>query len=236
MRPTQLDLVEFEQFVLPHLSPGSRGPAPKLSLQKIFNYILKHLYLGCQWKELPIDKAGGGRPETHYTRIYRIWRRWVDSGCIDAIFAGSVSRLHQDGLLDTAIIHGDGTTAAAKKGGDNLGFSGHKKVKGDKVVAFCDRHCNVIAPFVAAPGNRNESPLLREALPEVMRISRAPPSPLSASCPKAAWNETNHNGMPQSALRSRMISVPLYQPRQLPPKPAASCKSSSLPQFEPDGG
>jgi hypothetical protein len=44
--------------------------------------------------------------------------------------------------------------------------------KGDKVVAFCDRHCNLIAPFVAAPGNRNESPLLREALPEVMRISR----------------------------------------------------------------
>jgi hypothetical protein len=30
----------------------------------------------------------------------------------------------------------------------------------------------MIAPFVAGPGNRNESPLLREALPEVMRISR----------------------------------------------------------------
>ena len=170
--PTQLELAEFEQFILPHLSPGARGPAPKLSLHKIFNYVLKHVYLGCQWKELPIDKDGEGRLETHYTRIYRIWRRWVDNGCIDAIFTGSVSRLHQDGLLDTAVIHGDGTTAAAKKGGDNLGFSGHKKVKGDKVVAFCDRHCNVIAPFVAAPGNRNESPLLREALPEVMRISR----------------------------------------------------------------
>jgi hypothetical protein len=50
--------------------------------------------------------------------------------------------------------------------------SGHKKVKGDKVVAFCDRRCNVIAPFVAAPGNCNESPLLRTALPEVMRIVR----------------------------------------------------------------
>jgi hypothetical protein len=45
-------------------------------------------------------------------------------------------------------------------------------VKGDKVVAFCDRHCNVIAPFVTAPGNRNESPLLREALPGVMRIAQ----------------------------------------------------------------
>ena len=45
-------------------------------------------------------------------------------------------------------------------------------MKGDKVVAFCDRHCNVIAPFVVAAGNRNESPLLRQALPEVMRIVR----------------------------------------------------------------
>jgi transposase len=170
--PTQLELAEFEQFVLPHLSIGSRGPAPKLSLYKIFNYVLKILYLGCQWKELPIDKDGEGRPETHYTRIYRIWRRWVDSSCMDAIFAGSVSKLHQDDLLDTTVIHGDGTTTSAKKGGDNLGFSGHKKLKGDKVVAFCDRHCNVIAPFVAAPGNRNESPLLREALPKVMHIIR----------------------------------------------------------------
>jgi transposase len=170
--PTRLDLAEFEQFVLPHLSIGSRGPAPKLSLYKIFNYVLKILYLGCQWKELPIDKDGEGRPETHYTRIYRIWRRWVDSSCMDAIFAGSVSKLHQDDLLDTTVIHGDGTTTSAKKGGDNLGFSGHKKLKGDKVVAFCDRHCNVIAPFVAAPGNRNESPLLREALPKVMHIIR----------------------------------------------------------------
>ena len=133
--PTQLGLGQFGQFVLPHPSVGSRGPAPKLSLHKIFNYILHLLYLGCQWKELPIDKDGEGYPETHYTRIYRIWRRWVDNSCMDAIFAGSVSRLHEDGRLDTAVIHGDGTTTAAKKGGDNLGFSGHKRVKGDKVVA-----------------------------------------------------------------------------------------------------
>jgi hypothetical protein len=45
-------------------------------------------------------------------------------------------------------------------------------VKGDKIVAFCDRRRNVIAPFVTAPGNRNELPLLREALPDVMRIVR----------------------------------------------------------------
>ena len=171
--PTQLDVLQFEEFVLPHLSVGRRGPAPKLSLHTIFNYVLRLLYLGCQWKELPIEKDGEGRPEIHYTRIYRIWRLWVVDGCIDAIFTGSVLKLHQDNRLDISIVHGDGTTTAAKKGGDNIGFSGHKKVKGDKVVAFCDRHCNVISPFVSAPGNRNESPLLREALPKLTRIAQA---------------------------------------------------------------
>jgi hypothetical protein len=58
--PTQLGLGSFEQFVLPHLSIGSRGPAPKLSLFKIFNYILQLLYLGCQWKELPIERGNDG--------------------------------------------------------------------------------------------------------------------------------------------------------------------------------
>src|ERR1700752_44150 len=171
--PTQLGLAQFEQFVFPHLPIGRRGPAPKLSLHKIFNYILRLLYLGCQWKELPIQKDGEGSPEIHYTRIYSAWRRWEADGCIDAIFTGSVVQLHRDNLLDITVLHGDGTTTAAKKGGDNIGFSGQKKMKGDKVVAFCDRQCNVIAPFVAAPGNRNESLLLREALPEVTRIAEA---------------------------------------------------------------
>ncbi len=129
--------------------------------------------MGCQWKTLPIDRNAQGLPEIHYTRIYRIFRRWQAMGCIDAIFAASVRRLHDDRLLDLTVIHGDGTTTAAKTGGDNLGYSGHKHLKGDKVVALCDRHCNVIAPFVTAAGNRNESPMLRDALPRLSQMARA---------------------------------------------------------------
>jgi len=162
--PTHLTIQQFERFVLPHLYTGSRGPQPKLSLHVIFNYILKLLHLGCQWKELPIARDENGQPEIHYTRIYRAFRRFEIHGCFENIFVGSVS--------DLRIIHGDGTTTTAKKGGDNLGFNGHKHIKGDKVVAFCDRNCNVIAPFVTAPGNRNESPLLRKVLPQVTHIAR----------------------------------------------------------------
>ena len=65
--------------------------------------------------------------------------------------------------LNTAVVHGEGTTTAAKYGGDNIGLRGHKGVLDDRVLPFCDRNSNVIAPLVAAPGNRNESPLLRGA-------------------------------------------------------------------------
>ena len=91
---------------MPHLTVGSRGPAPKLSLHALFNYILKLLYLGCQWKELPIEKDAAGRREIHHIRIWRTFRRWVADG-FNAIFEETVLTLHQAELLDISIIHGD---------------------------------------------------------------------------------------------------------------------------------
>jgi hypothetical protein len=114
--PTHLTVEQFEQFVLPHLHFVSRGPQPKLSLQVIFNYILKLLYVGSQWKELPIATDQDGHPEIHYSRIYRAFRRFEIHGCFDNIFVDSVSLLHQEKLLNITVIHGDGTTTAAKKG------------------------------------------------------------------------------------------------------------------------
>ena len=115
-----------------------------------------------------------------------IWNRagmrsWQADGSIERILSGTVHKLHQDQLLDLSVIHGDGTTTAAKKRGDNLGYSGHKHLKDCKVVAFCDRDCNIIAPFVTAPGNRNESPLLRDALPRLTEMARAIDADLQGS-------------------------------------------------------
>jgi hypothetical protein len=117
-------------------------------LSRDFNYILRLLYPGFQWKD-PIKKDGLGHLEIHYTYIYRAVRQWQADGCFDAIFEIPVFGFRQDDRLDAAVIHGDGTTTAAKKGGHNLGFSSHKKIKGEKAAAFCDCHCKVIMPFVA---------------------------------------------------------------------------------------
>lgn len=129
--------------------------------------------MGCQWKRLPIRLGPDGKPEIHYSRLHRALSFLEAKGVINAIFIGSVKELHEAEKLDVSIIHGDGTSTAAKKGGDNLGYNGHKHFKGDKVVAFCDRNGNVIAPFVSAPGNQNESPLFREELPKVLSIAHA---------------------------------------------------------------
>ena len=89
--PTQLTEAQFTLIVLPHLTVGRRGPNKKLPLFSLFNYILKCLYLGCQWKELPIKMDSNGRPEIHYTTIYRAFRQWSANDCFTLIF-GTVQK------------------------------------------------------------------------------------------------------------------------------------------------
>lgn len=114
--PTVLSENEFNEFVLPHLKKGTRGPDKKISFYKLFNYILKLMHTGCQWEQIPIDKNEDGKPEIHYTNIYNAFKFWVKHGCFDKIFEASVARLFRAGMLDTDILHGDGTCTAAKKG------------------------------------------------------------------------------------------------------------------------
>ena len=114
--PTALSENEFNEFVLPHLKRGTRGPSKKISLFKLFNYILKLMHTGCQWEQIPIDKNEDGKPEIHYTHIYNDFKFWVKRGCFEKIFEASVARLFKAGMLNTFIVHGDGTSTTAKKG------------------------------------------------------------------------------------------------------------------------
>ena len=65
--------------------------------------------------------------------------------------------------MDTSVTHVDGKRTMANKGGDCLGFRGHKHMLSEKLVAFVDRNCNVLSPMVVAPGNRHEGPLFGKA-------------------------------------------------------------------------
>ena len=114
--PTELSQSDFNEFIFPHITGGRRGPKPKISYFKMFNYFLYLMHTGCQWYKLPIDKDQFGKPEISYSRLFRHFQHWIDNGFFDRVFEASVAKLAKESLLDTSVLHGDGTTTAAKKG------------------------------------------------------------------------------------------------------------------------
>lgn len=109
--PVRVCRKDFNRYIHPFLSKGKRGPKPKISLYKIFNYILYVLHTGCQWERLPIHKN-----EVHWSAVYARHNRWSKDGSYKDLFLNSVAVLRDKGKLDLSILHGDGSNTVAKKG------------------------------------------------------------------------------------------------------------------------
>src|ERR1043166_7870463 len=118
--PVQLSETEFTAFILPHLSMPKRGPKCKLGYHRVFNFILRVLYTGMQWKCLPIPQDTNGKPAIHYTTVYKVFARWADDGSLWRAFVASVRHLAGGQPLDLSVLHGDGTNTVAKKGAMEL--------------------------------------------------------------------------------------------------------------------
>jgi hypothetical protein len=114
--PVQFSAQEFTEFILPHLSLPKRGPQCKLGYHKPFNSMLKVLYTGMQWKELPIEKGPEGKAELHYTGIFKLFARWAEEGSLERAFLASVKHLDAAQTLDLSLLPGDGSNTVAKKG------------------------------------------------------------------------------------------------------------------------
>src|SRR5216683_4327463 len=107
--PVQLSAPEFEQFILPHLSLPQRGPQCKIGYHKPFNYLLKVLYTGMQWQELPMEKGPEGKAELHYTGVFKLFARWAEAGSLERAFLASVAQLDEARKLALSLLHGAGS-------------------------------------------------------------------------------------------------------------------------------
>jgi transposase len=170
--PVQLSATEFHAFILPHLSMPKRGPKCKLGYHRLFNLILWVLYTGMQWKGLPVPKDHHGTAEIHYTTVYKVFARWSDDGSLEHAFIASVGHLSEHNQRDLSVLHGDGTNTVAKKGGDGIGYSGHKHQKGEKVIAIIDNNGYGLAPLPVAPVNEADTVLLPEGLKALKRVAK----------------------------------------------------------------
>jgi len=109
--PVKVFQGDFNKYILPFLSKGKRGPDPKISYFKIFNYILYVLHTGCQWERLPIRNK-----EIHWSAVYARHNRWSKDGSYENLFMHSIKQLRDNGKLDLSILHSDGSNTVAKKG------------------------------------------------------------------------------------------------------------------------
>ncbi len=117
--PKRVSLKHFNRHILPHLSKGKRGPKPKISYFKIFNYILKVLRTGMQWDQLKTYKN-----ELHWSKVYSRHNRWSKDGSYQKLFEASIINLVDTGQLDLSTLHGDGSNTVVKKGGQVSGTQG----------------------------------------------------------------------------------------------------------------
>jgi len=119
-----------------------------------------------------VFKDSDGKAEIHYTTVYKVFARWSGDRSLEQAFIASVRHLADQHQLDLRILHGDGTNTVAKKGGDGIGYSGHKHQKGEKVIAIIDNHGYVLAPLPVAPVNEADTVLLPEGLKGLKRVAK----------------------------------------------------------------
>lgn len=109
--PKKVSRRDFNCYVASVLNKPIKGPKPKLSLYKIFNYILYVLHTGIQWDQLKTRKN-----ELHWSNVYKWHNRWSKDGSYQRLFEASVIHLKDTDQLDTSILHGDGSNTVVKKG------------------------------------------------------------------------------------------------------------------------
>ena len=73
--PKQVSCPDFNRYIEPHLSKRVKGPKPKISFYKIFNYILHVLHTGPQWSQLRTR-----RNELHWSNVYKWHNQWSKDG------------------------------------------------------------------------------------------------------------------------------------------------------------
>ena len=61
-------------------------------------------------------KDAHGKPEIHYTNVYRAFAKWSDDGSLQQAFMASVAHLAEEKHLDLRVLHGGGSNTVANKG------------------------------------------------------------------------------------------------------------------------
>jgi transposase len=93
--PRQVSRKDFNCYIAPYLTKPHKGPKPKVSLFKIFNYTLFVLHSGIPWRKLQTRGH-----ELHWMNVYRRYYRWSKDGVYNTLMRASLLDLLNCGQLN----------------------------------------------------------------------------------------------------------------------------------------
>lgn len=172
--PTSVTQKQFEKHIRPYLVTAKRGYECKISLHKVFNYILYHLHTGCQWSQIPIQEDCATRKkEISWQAVYYHWQKWNRLGCFEQIWKHSLDEIRDD--LNCTYMNLDGTHTLAKKGGESVVYQYRKRAKTSNILPISDANGFILASTGIIAGNRHDSfnlkPHLQTAFKSMKRLA-----------------------------------------------------------------
>ena len=172
--PVSLTEKQFDEYIRPYISTAKRGFESKISLYKIFNYILYRLHTGCQWYRLPIMAEPGNpdKKEISYDAVYYHFRKWSQDGSLQKVWEHSIMTIAP--ALNLSEINLDGSHVVAKKGGEAVAYQGRKKAKTTNILPMTEAAGFIIASTGLIAGNHNDAyqlkPHLQKAFKSLKRL------------------------------------------------------------------
>lgn len=143
----------IEQWGIPPLSKGTRGPQPGVDLVDVVQAISHRLKTGCRWRFLPVReffekgtiKWGGG---------YHHHRQWIKDGSWRTAWIEVLKANHSS--LDLSSMQLDGSQTPAKKQGEAIGYQGRKKCRTTNALFLCDNNGRPLSMATPQAGNHND--------------------------------------------------------------------------------
>ena len=146
--PTDVSDAQWEvlQLVLPppKWRPGGPGRKP-LDLRRVINGIFYVNKTGCQWRMMPQDLGNGHT-------IYGYFRRWRREGVWACVMdtLRQWERQSQGRLPEPSACCADSQSIKTATQGEDVGFDGHKKIKGRQRHILIDTLGLIVAVVVTA--------------------------------------------------------------------------------------
>lgn len=143
----------IQQWIIPHLSKGARGPEPRVKIADVVSAILYRLKTGTQWRFLPLNEFFESGAIT-WNGVYHHHRAWIEDGSWKRAWIALLKANRH--TLDLSPMQLDGSQTPAKKQGEHIGYQGRRKGRTTNALFLSDKDGQPLALVTPQAGNHND--------------------------------------------------------------------------------